>query len=250
MVHAIIIDDEINGLKSLELLLADLKQEIKIVGTTTDAVEAIELINSYRPDVVFLDISMPQLNGFEVLERLQFKNFHLVFTTAHRNFALKAIKQGAVDYLLKPVDIKELYETVARIKEKMAEGQVKTDMYELLKRLNEVQNMRVLLPSKKSTEYVFPADIIYIEARSNNSQVGLTNGQLIEVISNLKDFEYQLCKKESSFMRVHHSYIINVDYVTRYIKDDGGIAVLKGKKSIPISRQRKEDFLKKINFQS
>jgi len=248
MIHAVLIDDEINGLKSLELLIEELKHEVKIVGTTTDAVEAIELINSYRPDIVFLDISMPQLNGFEVLERLQFKTFHLVFTTAHRNFALRAIKQGATDYLLKPVDKKELFVAIERVKYKIAENQLRPDVSEMLKHINEVQNLRVLLPTKKSTEYVVPASILYIEANSNHALVHLTNGQNIEVTNNLKDFEQQLCKKEISFMRIHNSYIININYVTRYIKDDGGFVVLQGKKTIPVSRQKKDEFLKLINF--
>lgn len=248
MIHAVLIDDEINGLKSLELLFEELRTEVKLVGMATDAFEAIDLINTYRPDVVFLDISMPQLDGFEVLERLRFKNFHLVFTTAYRQFALRALKFGAIDYLLKPVDKKELYIAVDKVKEKMKEDQERPDVYEILKKINETKNKRILLPAKKTTEYVVPADIIYIEANSNTSFVTLTNEQTIEVTTNLKEFEQQLCTREINFMRVHHSYIINLDYVTRYIKDEGGFAILRGKKTIPISRQKKEEFLKAINF--
>src|SRR5688572_9268997 len=118
MIHAVLIDDEINGLKGLELLLEGLERDVRIVGMTTDPYEAIHMINLYRPDIVFLDISMPQLDGFEVLERLYFKGFYLVFTTAHREFALRALKQGAVDYLLKPVDRTELYRAIDSIKHK------------------------------------------------------------------------------------------------------------------------------------
>jgi len=248
MLHAVIVDDEINGLRSLELLLGELNQEVKIVGATTNGLESIALINTYRPDIVFLDISMPHLDGFEVLERLEFQNFYLVFTTAHRQYALRALKQGATDYLLKPIDLRELIKTVERIKQKMNQGHAKPDIVELLRQITEVQNARILLPTKLGSEYVSPNNIIYIEADSNYAKVFLTNGQSVQVTNLLKDFEQQLCKKEFNFIRVHNSYIINVDYVSRYIKDDGGFAVLQGKKTIPISRQRKDDFLKLINF--
>ena len=250
MIHSIIVDDEINGLKSLEYLLAELKEEVNLVGATTDAIEAIELINNYRPDVVFLDISMPQLNGFEVLERLKFKNFYLVFTTAHKEYALQALKQGATDYLLKPIDRKELYKTIQKVQQRMIENLVKPNIYEILKLIAQAQNTRVFLPTKQGTEYVTPADIIYIEADSNYTKVFLRNGQTIQVNTLLKDFEKQLCKAEFNFIRIHHSYIINVDYVTRYIKDDGGFAVLQGTKTIPVSRPRRDEFLKLINFRS
>lgn len=250
MIHAVLIDDEINGLKSLELLLEGLKDRVKVVGTTTDALQGIEMINIYRPDIVFLDISMPNLDGFEVLERLTFKNFDLVFTTAYRKFALRALKLGAMDYLLKPVDRKELYATVNRIADKIVAGQTKPDIYGILKQFNETNKMRILIPSRKTTEYVNPSDIVYIEANSNTSLVSLTNDQIIEVTTNLKGFEQQLCSREIGFMRVHHSYIINIDYVTRYIKDDGGFATLRGKKTIPVSRPKKEEFLKAINFKA
>src|SRR6185312_14447141 len=170
MIHAVLIDDEINGLKSLELLVGTLKEEIKIVGVTTDPLVAIELINVYRPDIVFLDISMPQLDGFEVLERLEFKNFHLVFTTAHKKFAVRALKHGAIDYLLKPIDRKELISAVERVKQKMQEGK-SPDVYEILKQINETQNARVVLPTKTGNEYVMASSIVYMEADSNYALV-------------------------------------------------------------------------------
>ncbi|MEO6302262.1 MAG: LytTR family DNA-binding domain-containing protein [Bacteroidia bacterium] len=248
MIHAIIVDDEINGLRSLQILLEEFNDEIKIVNLTNNAFEAVDMINNFRPDVVFMDISMPQLNGFEVLERLEFKNFYLVFTTAHKKFALTAIKYGATDYILKPIDKKELANAIEKIKFKIKEQYKRPDVFEMLKLINEKHNFKVHLPTKKGVEYVIPSNIIYIEADSNYSIVSLTNGQNVQVTNALKDFELQLCKKEFNFIRVHHSYIINVDYVTRYIKDDGGLAVLKGVKTIPISRQKKDEFLNLINF--
>src|SRR5471030_515650 len=105
MLHAVIIDDEIYGVKSLELLIQKFVEDVKVVATTTNPVEGIDIINNYRPDIVFLDISMPVLDGFQLLENLNYKKFCLVFTTAHREYGLKALRKNAIDYLLKPVDI-------------------------------------------------------------------------------------------------------------------------------------------------
>lgn len=249
ILHAVIIDDELNGLKSLELLLDGAKDRVKLVGATTDALQGIEMINLYRPDLVFLDISMPELDGFEVLDRLSFNKFYLVFTTAHQQHALKALKRGAVDYLLKPVDRRELYAAIERIKIRMNEGKELPDVYEALRQFSEAKKMRVLLHAKKSTEYVNPSDIVYIEANLNNCMVSLINGQTVDVTSNLKEFESQLCTVGNDFMRIHHSFIINLNYVTRYVKEEGGFVSMRGKKSIPVSRQKKEQFLKWIDFQ-
>lgn len=249
MLHAILVDDEEDGLRSLELLLDGFKEEVKIVGSSADVFEAIELINSYRPDIVFLDISMPELNGFELLDRLQFRNFHLVFTTAHRNYGLRALKEGASDYLLKPVDREELADCILKIRSRIKEEKATPpDIYEVLKTFQALNSTRILLPTRTSTEYVLPADIIYIEADSRYSHVYLSNEQSIQVLCNLKEFEKQICNPVSAFLRVHNSFIINTDYVTRYIKDDGGFAVMRGQKMIPVSKQKKEEFLKAINF--
>lgn len=114
--HAIIVDDEFNGIKVLELLIKKHFPDIKVVATTTDSIDGVVLINNFRPDIVFLDISMPGLSGFDLIEKLEYKNFHLIFTTAHREFAIKAIKKSATDYLLKPVDPDDLIASIERVK--------------------------------------------------------------------------------------------------------------------------------------
>lgn len=248
MLHAIIVDDEINGLKSLELVCKELTEDITIVNATTNPLEAINLINTYRPDVVFMDISMPQLNGFEVIEKLKFRNFFLVFTTAHKHYALQALKQGATDYLLKPIDIRELRKTIDRIKQKMGEKHGLPDMFATLKRINEKHNFRIHLPTRNSLEYVYPSDIVYLKAESNYTMVYLINSESVEVTRSMRNFEDQLCTTNLNFLRVHNSYIINLDYVTRYLKDDGGFVVMNGKKTIPVSRQKKDELFKGINI--
>jgi two-component system LytT family response regulator len=250
MIRAIIIDDELNGVRSLELLLTKFVPDVKIVATTTDAHEGIEIINNYRPELIFLDINMPGLNGFELLQRIEFRNFHLIFSTAHQEYGLRAIKQNATDYLLKPIDLEELITSVNKVKLYIKEKNEPPDIFNLLMEQAEVRNIRIPLPTKSNIDYIFPDDLLYIEANSNNSQVTLTNGNLVHVNLGLKDYETLLCKKNMHFLRIHHSFIINLRYVTRYLKEDGGYVVVQGKKTIPISKNKKEEFLKLINLSS
>jgi two-component system, LytTR family, response regulator len=250
MLHALIIDDEENGLKSLELLIEKFIPEIKVVATTSEALKSVELINNYRPDIVFLDINMPNLNGFEVLDKLSFRNFHLIFTTAHEEYALRAIKQRAIDYLLKPIDAEELRTAVIKVKKVISEKKEFPDALSLLSSLNEQATVRVSVPTKTRIDLVSANEILYIEADSNNASITFTNGNQTKVTRSLKEYEETLCTKDGNFMRIHNSFIINVDYITRYIKEDGGYAVLGNKKSIPISKQKKEEFLKRINLKN
>lgn len=249
MIRAVIIDDEINGVKSLELTIATFNKDVEVVNSTTDPVEGIEMINSSRPDVVFLDISMPKLNGFEMLEKLEYKDFHLIFTTAYKKYALQALKQEATDYLLKPVDARELNKAVEKVKQNMAEKSRRPDIFQLLKEIAGMQCLKVHLPTKSGTEYVTPNDIVYIEADSNYSKVFLTNGSTVNVTNALKEYEQLLCTKELFFIRVHKSFIINLNYVTRYLRENGGSVVVKGNITIPISRPHKETFLRAIHLE-
>ena len=244
MIHAILVDDEVKVLRGLELLIEKFVPEIKVVAAASDPEKAVELIDNYRPDVVFLDISMPVLNGFQMLEKLSFRNFHLVFTTAHEEYGIQAIRQSALDYLLKPVDTKELKKIVEKIN-RLNENNYKLDgIIEALKKITERQSTRVALPHKADTEYVNPEDIVYIEASVRNSLVCLSDGRTVTVSKPLKDFEEQLCERDLNFMRVHLSFIINLNFMTRYLKENGGQVVMHGLKSIPVSKNKKEEVLK------
>jgi two-component system, LytTR family, response regulator len=250
MLHAIIIDDESSGLKSLELLVKKYLPDVKIVASTMNALESVELINNYRPDIVFLDIYMPHLNGFEVLDRLQFRNFHLIFTTAHEEYALRAIKQRALDYLLKPVDPEDLKMAVEKVKKKMAEKFAMPDLYKILQDIDEFRELKVSLPVKTGMEYLLAKEIVYIEASSNSTYIVSINREPITATKALKEFETQLCGKDLPFMRVQNSFIINLQYVSRYLREDGGYVVMQDKKSIPISRNKKDEFLKWMNIKA
>jgi len=243
MMHCVIIDDEMNGVISLKLLIAKFFPELKVVACTTQAPIGVEMINDYRPDIVFLDINMPVLNGFELLEKLKFRDFHLIFTTAHQEFGVRAIRQNAKDYLLKPIDEAELIAAITRIKANNNQGFRAQELERIITDINEKRNLKIPLHSKGEIEYVRPVDIACIEASSNHSLVTLVNGSTISVSTSLKEFEEMLCDRNFNFMRIHHSYIINTDCITRYIKDNSGSVLISGKKSIPVSKKHKEELL-------
>lgn len=207
------------------------------------ALEGVEIINNYRPDIVFLDISMPVLNGFEVLENIEYQGFDLVFTTAHQEFGLRALKSNAKDYLLKPVDIDDLKSAIKKIKERreaLNQGaEIKKQLLEFLKS----QNQKVPLNKKESIEYVTPSQLLCVEANSNHSIITFVDNDNLQVSKSLKEYEILLCKDSNQFMRINHSCIINLKYIQKYIKEDGGYVIMKGGKKISISKTKLKEFL-------
>jgi two-component system LytT family response regulator len=190
---------------------------------------------------------MPNLNGFELLDRIEYRKFHLIFTTAHEEFALRAIKQNALDYLLKPIDGEDLKAAIVKVIKSHQENDSVAKALALINAIRETEELKISVPGKDGVEIVQAKDVMYIEANSNQSVVVLKGKQKHQVKRSLKDFENQLCVKESSFIRIHNSFIINVNHVTRYLPEDGGYAVV-GEKTVPISKVKKEEFLSKINF--
>lgn len=148
MLNALIIDDEENGLVSLYLLIKMVAPNVKVVDKTTDPKKGIEMINDYRPDIVFLDINMPILNGFDVLDNTDFKKFHLIFTTAHEEYALKAIKKSAVDYLLKPIGKDELLKAIEKVENRLKRSESGPDVLSLLRDISETQKQKVSIDRK------------------------------------------------------------------------------------------------------
>lgn len=248
MLHALIIDDEENGVISLELILKKYAPEVKMVAKTTSALKGVELINAYRPDIVFLDINMPNLNGFELLEKIEYRKFHLIFTTAHEEYALKAIKQNALDYLLKPIDGDDLKKAIEKVKKNLEEDNSVAKALAFLNAMRDKDEVKISVPGKEGIEIVQANEVMYIEASSNHSVVVLKNGEKHQVNKSLKDYENQICLEGTKFIRIHNSFIINVNHVTRYLPEDGGYAVVGGEKTVPISKIKKDEFLKMINF--
>lgn len=248
MLHALIIDDEENGLISLELLIKKYTPEIKLIGKTSDPKEGVQLINKHKPDIIFLDINMPGMNGFEVLDALEHRKFSLIFTTAHEEYALKAIKNNAIDYLLKPIAGEDLKLAVQKVMSSEKSEEPYKAAIKLLKELSGDKEIKISIPVKDGIRVVNAEEIIYIEANSNHAIVLLSDKSKHEVNKSLKEFEMQLCDGSTRFIRLHNSFVINVNHVTRYLPEEGGYAVLADEKTIPISKTKKDEFLGMINF--
>lgn len=244
--RAILIDDEFMGLNSLHILLEKHCPKVKSVAETRNPSSAIELIENYCPDIVFLDIHMPQMSGFEMLEKLKWKKFDLIFTTAHQEYALKALKSEAVDYLLKPIDPDELKAAVNKVLLRREKEIQKSNMDEYNMALNTLPQLnkpKLIINSKLGIESIETHHIVSLESKSNYTQLFLENEDNVMSSKTLKDFEQLLCGERSAFMRVHHSFIINLNKVIRYIKSSESV-VMVNNQEIPISKSRKEDFLK------
>ena len=246
MLNAIIIDDELKGRIALKQKLNDYCTEVVLLGEAENGVEGIKLIKEFHPDVVFLDIEMPRMDGFEMLHHLQEKNFHIIFTTAYDQYAIKAIKYAAFDYLLKPIDIDELKLSVSKIS-----SYQKTYTGKKLELLD--QNIHGKNPFNKIAVSTLDGllffdikDIVHLEANSNYTTIYFNDRPKLTASRTLKDFEELL--PADIFFRTHHSHLINLNYIKRYIKGDGGQIELQNGNYVDVSRRKKDDFLKAIGY--
>lgn len=245
MMTAVIIDDEIKGRVVLKEKLSLYCPQVEVLGEASNGETGLALIAKHNPQIVFLDIEMPRMNGFEMLNRLPHKNFHLIFTTAYDQYAIKAIKHAAFDYLLKPIDINELQTAVQKVEEHGAFNQTTERLETLQQNLSEQFHLhKIAIPTMDGLLFFNIADIIYLEADSNYSTVHFKDHPKLLTTRTLRDFEEML--PGNQFFRPHHSYIINVNYIKRYIKGDGGQIELSNGHYVDVSRSKKSDFLKII----
>ncbi len=241
MIKAIIIDDEQNCVEMLEWLLKTYCPIVQVAAMCNSGEEGIQAINKHKPDVVFLDIEMPKMNGFAMLEKFDQMAFDVVFTTAYNKFAIKAFKYSALNYLLKPVDPEDLQTTVKRLEEK--KSSVGKDQLNLL--LESMKNLstpvqRIALSTGDGLIFVNTADIMYCQAESNYTNVKLTNGNKILVAKTLKDIDETLSGKD--FFRVHNSYLININQIKKFVRGDGGYILMNDDTHITIARSKREEF--------
>lgn len=243
--RAIIIDDEQSGIETLKLLIERYLEDLTVVAECTRPGEAIALIENYKPEIIFLDISMPEMNGFELLEKMEWRNFHLIFTTAHQEHALKALKIRAMDYLLKPVDPADLVFAVNKVRQRieLEQNMVSELNYVSLNSIHTFQMGRLALSSKNGIEFIEPLNIVFLESHSNYTNTYLGDGRSILSPKTLGEFEMQLCQGNSNFMRVHNSFIINLQKIVRYTKDDD-IILMTHDQRIPLAKSRREQFFK------
>lgn len=243
---AVLLDDELHCTQTLSLILEQNCPEVEIVGVFNHPAEALVFLRSHVVDVLFLDIEMPFMNGFKLLNRLQPVSMNVVFTTAYDTFAVKAFKYSAFDYLLKPIDEIELVETVRRLEESNRKGVQKNHLDHLLNLIQEKPQMpqRIAFPTLEGLEFVDVADILRCESSSNYTSIYLTDGAMMVVCRTLKDIEDLL--PQSLFLRVHNSHVINKTHIRKYIKGTGGMIKLSNDYEVPVSRLRRDQVLKEL----
>ncbi|MBI9065717.1 MAG: response regulator transcription factor [Salinivirgaceae bacterium] len=243
MIKALIVDDEANNRNNLESLLNKYCQSVEIIGSADSVDSAFNFIRNNKPDLVFLDIKMPKKDGFELLESLNEINFEVIIVTAYYEYAIKAIKFCALDYLLKPIDIIELTKAVdkaaVKIGTKKENDQLKYFVYNLKN-----ASKKIALTDNDKIEFVETNEIIHIVGDNNYSNVFLNSGKKKLITKTLKEFETLLT--EHGFLRVHKSHLINSKYIKSYYKNDGGYIILTNDAKIPISRTKKNEILKLI----
>lgn len=242
MLRAIIIDDEPKGRSILQQLIALHAPQLTIVGLAANADEGLKIIDSHKPDVVFLDVEMPGKSGFELLRELGSIDFKVVFVSAHNHYSLKAIKFHAFDYLLKPIDLDELKQTIDKLL-KSSQAHVHEMLSELLtaSKHGNSELGKIAISSLTSIDLINVDDILFCEASANNTVVYLTNNKKIVATKNLKEYEDLLAGHR--FFRIHHAYLVNLKHVAKYIKGEGGSVILSNQKELEVSRRKKQDFL-------
>jgi two-component system LytT family response regulator len=246
MLRAVLIDDDQSNLSALSEKLAKHCPQVEIIGRCDNAAEGIETIEREKPALVFLDIEMPVMNGFVLLQQLKYRSFGLIFVTAYDHYAIKAIKYSALDYLVKPVEIDDLKAAIAKAEANSENRNAQLQLELLLEHLNKKQPKRITIPTSDGLHFINIDNIIYLEASNNYTQIYLATDQKFLVCRTLKEFEEML--PADPFVRIHHSTIVNKYYVEKYIRGDGGQVVMRHGRVLDVSKRRKTEFLQAIGY--
>jgi two-component system, LytTR family, response regulator len=246
MISAILVDDEEPCLDSLNILLDRYCPEVHVAGRCTSGKMALESIAQIRPDLVFLDIEMPRMNGFELLAQFNQINFSFIFTTGHDQYAIQAFHFSALDYLLKPIDSKDLIVAVNKLKSLRS----LPSMEQLQMLMDYVQHKqsaftKIAIPIVEGYELIPTDQVIRCEADDNYTHFYLKNKKKITACRTLKEISEQL-EPFTSFVRVHNSHIVNLNEVTKYFRGEGGYLVMNDGSTVNVSRGRKDLLLSKI----
>lgn len=239
MLKAVILDDEARSSKLLNHKLVDFGDMLEVMAVFNDPLKALSVIEEMNPDILFLDVEMPGMNGFQFLEKLGSFNFEVIFTTAYDHYALDALRLSAVDYLLKPVDQDELYQAVQRLKKRVNE---KASLKK--QQTKKPVNNRMALTTAEGIYLVERNNITRVEAMSNYSVFILSDGKKIVVSKTLKEYETTL--DDAHFMRINRSVIVNLDYVVKYRKGDGGTLEFADGTEVEVSALRKEELMRRL----
>ena len=247
MLRSIIVDDELKSRESLKMMISTFCQDIEVLETCQNVSEALVAIAKFRPDIVFLDIQMQGETGFDLLTQLRSIDFEVIFTTAHSEYAIKAIRYSAIDYLLKPIDVTDLQNAVARVQNKQS-GSVVERMQQLLQNIKSSgpDNYKLALPTAEGLTFIKINDVMYLKASGNYTEIFMREGEKHLVSRHLKEYDDLLSGQ--NFFRIHHSTLINVKFIKSYVRGDGGYVVMSDSSSLDVSRRKKDAFLEHIGY--
>lgn len=246
-INTVIIDDEEKSRQTLRQMLSLFCENVQIIGEAKDVRTGVELLSIVKPDLVFLDIKMPDGNGFDLLKKLEKRSFNLVFTTAYDQYAIKAFKFNAIDYLLKPIDTDELKTAVKKAENNPVTNEANVD--NLIHNINDSkkEEQKIILSTSEGMHIIKVKNIIRCQADDYYTNFYLNDGRKIMLSKTLKENEELLA--EYNFIRPHRSHLVNIAYIKKYVKSDGGYIVLADGTQIPVSRRKKDvmvEYLKGI----
>ncbi|MCD4794332.1 MAG: LytTR family DNA-binding domain-containing protein [Bacteroidales bacterium] len=246
MTNTVIIDDELKSIELVSDFLKEFCSAVNIAGTASNAKTGLEEINTKNPDLVILDVEMPDMDGFQLLKCLPDINFDIIFISAYNDYAVKAFKVCAVDYLLKPINPEELVKAINKVQEKRKTKKYTDISYrKLFETFEKQQTQKIIIPTKEKNHFIKVDDIIHVEAQGNYSMIFLSEDNSMLISKSIKEFEEYLCSP--LFFRIHKSYLINLEYVKNFSYKDGGTIEMESGKKLSVSRRKKEAFRDKMD---
>lgn len=243
---AIIVDDEDKARNMLQMLLTEHCPHVTVLAHCSNVPDAAKAIQAHKPDIVFLDVDMPGYTGFELLDFIDKVDFEIIFTTAYSEYAIRAFRVSALDYLMKPINIKQLVQAVHK-----ANNKRNSEVYQRqLQLTNQSYNLKptetIAVSTLATVEFINLAEITYLQADSAYTRLVLLDGTSIVASKNIKEFE-EILENTNNFMRIHRSYIVNTNHVARYNKQDGGFVEMKNGQQLSLSKNMKDEFIARMS---
>ena len=247
MLKAVIVDDELKSRENLQILLNDFCENVTVLALASTIAEGLKAIKEVQPDIVFLDIQMHKETGFDLLRKLDKIDFEVIFTTAHSEYAIEAIKFAAIDYLLKPIDIADLRKAVSKVEKKLSDSFLRERLDVLIQNFksDSSEQYKLVLPTSDGLTFINLKDVLYCEAMSNYTKFHMRDMSNYLVSKTLKEYENLLMPH--NFFRIHNSFLVNIREVKKYVRSDGGYVIMNNEQSLDVSKRKKEAFLSKIS---
>jgi two-component system LytT family response regulator len=242
--NCILLDDEQRNLQLLQNVLQQHCPQLNVVAAETDVKKGILLVQELQPQLLFLDIEMPHMNGFETLKKLEPLNFEVIFVTAYSHYAINAFDVHATGFVTKPINAEKLVAAVTTASQRIEQKTINKNLFSLLESNNKSTTEKIPLSTTNGLVFVKIADIMYCESSGNYTHFILSDGKDILVSRQLGEYEKLL--PETGFIRIHDKYIINLAFIKEYIKGSGGEVILENGKELPVAARKKEDFLSRF----